>query len=317
MDPSRLIRSPGPPPPTEIFDPGSRTAPTRCLICGAAEVEEYRPADIQRLDQVSFSYSFRPEHTRTFRVVHCTRCTHLFCAPLPPRVTDSYHDVVDEEYLKHGESRRLAAKAVLRTVKERTAGRRLLDVGCATGDLLQAGRDEGFEVEGVELSTWSCEIARGRGFTVHQEPLSAFAGHGGERFDVVTLIGVIEHFPDPRAEMENIAKLLRPGGLVVLWTGDASSWLARLLGRRWWYWQGQHIQYFTEQSLTRVARMTGFDQVIIDRYPFAATAATLSNSLRRYPFHGILSAAARLAFKIKPVIYLRLPGEMLFVARRI
>jgi SAM-dependent methyltransferase len=159
-------------------------------------------------------------------------------------------------------------------------------------------------------------LVRQRCFTVHQETLSAFAQRIGERYDVVSLIGVIEHFPDPKAEMQNIAKLLQPGGLVVIWTGDVSSWLARLLARRWWYWQGQHIQYFTHQSLVEVTRATGFEHLTTDKYPFAATHATLSNSLRRYPFHRVMSATMSLAFKIKPVIYLRLPGEMLFFARR-
>jgi 2-polyprenyl-3-methyl-5-hydroxy-6-metoxy-1,4-benzoquinol methylase len=287
-----------------------------CVICGGSETEEVRPAEIERLEEVSFSYSFRPEHTRTFRVVRCRTCTHMFCDPLPAQVTERYHDVVDEEYLKHGESRRLAAELVLRTVAKSTAGRSLLDVGCATGDFLEAGRQAGFDVEGVELSEWSCAIARQRGFLVHDTPLANFAKTGGQRFDVVSLIGVIEHFPDPRAEMENIAKLLRPGGVVVIWTGDASAWLPRLLGRRWWYWQGQHIQYFTHASLERLAALTGFEHVTTELYPFAATASTISNSLRRYPLHRVLSAATSLVFKLKPVITLRLPGEMLFIARR-
>jgi 2-polyprenyl-3-methyl-5-hydroxy-6-metoxy-1,4-benzoquinol methylase len=288
-----------------------------CVICGGSALEEVRPAEIHRLEEVSFSYSFRPEHTRTFRIVRCPACTHMFCSPLPARVTESYHDVVDEEYLKHAESRRLAAEAVLRTVAAHTTGRALLDVGCATGDFLVAGREAGFAAEGVELSAWSCAIARERGFVVHDEPLAAFAQHGGQRFDVVSLIGVIEHFTDPRAELENIARLLRPGGLVVIWTGDASSWLPRLLGRKWWYWQGQHIQYFTRASLARAANLAGFEHVTTELYPFAATAETISNSLRRYPLHGALAAAAGLVFKLKPVITLRLPGEMLFIARKV
>jgi SAM-dependent methyltransferase len=151
---------------------------------------------------------------------------------------------------------------------------------------------------------------------VHQQPLATFAAQSGARFDVISLIGVIEHFPEPLVELENIAKLLRPGGLVVIWTGDSSSILARALGRRWWYWQGQHIQYFTHKSLSRAARLAGFEHVVTERYPFAATHATLKNSLRRYPLHGVLSAAAKLLFATGPVIYLRLPGEMLFIARR-
>jgi SAM-dependent methyltransferase len=288
----------------------------QCPICNAFETVEYRPAEIERLDQVSFSYSFSPEHSKTFRVMRCKRCSHLFCSPLPERVTESYQEVVDEEYLRHADSRRLAAAAVVQTIAKHTVGRRLLDVGCATGDFLEAGRAAGFDVAGIELSSWSCAIARERGFTVHKQALSAFAEDSNERFDVISLIGVIEHFPDPRAEMTNIAKLLSPGGLVVVWTGDSSSWLARALGRHWWYWQGQHIQYFTERSLTSLVRLAGLEHLATHRYPFAATHATVSNSLRRYPMHRGMSAVAGVLFKMKPVIYLRLPGEMLLLARR-
>lgn len=287
-----------------------------CVICDSTNLTELRPAEIDQLEQVSFSYSFSPEHSKTFRVVRCNDCSHVFCAPLPARVTESYEEVVDEEYLKHAESRRLAAAAVLESVRKHVPAGRLLDVGCATGDFLVASRAAGYEVEGLELSSWSCAIARERGLTVHQTPLSQFAEKSAERFDVISLIGVIEHFPDPRRELQSIAKLLRPGGVVVIWTGDSSSWLAKALGRRWWYWQGQHIQYFTHKSLTRLVRMSGFEHVATKLYPFAATHGTLANSLRRYPLQPLLAAAAKLLFLRKPVIYLRLPGEMLFFARR-
>lgn len=287
----------------------------RCVICGSADLVVHRPGEIDRLEQVSFSYSFSPEHSRTFRVVRCRACTHLFCAPLPDAIAAQYHDVVDEEYLRHAESRRLAAQAVIARVAKRGGRGRLLDVGCATGDFLSAARAAGFDAEGLELSSWSCTLARGRGFTVHQKTLAEFARACPARYDVVSLIGVIEHLPEPRAEMDHLAALVKPGGMIVVWTGDADAWLPRLLGRRWWYWQGQHIQYFTHASLTRLARASGFEPLATERYPFAATHATLSNSLRRYPLHRLITAALAPVFWLKPVVYLRLPGEMLFMAR--
>ena len=293
----------------------------KCVICDSPNLEEVRPAEIERLEEVSFSYSFSPTNSKTFRVVRCKSCTHLFCAPLPARVSESYQDVVDEEYLKHADSRRLSSEAVLRTIgsyasRSDSKSLRLLDVGCATGDFLEAGRRAGFDVEGLELSDWSCRIARARGLTVHQELLATFAERASARFDVISLIGVIEHFPDPRAEMRSLVKLLRPGGIIVLWTGDASSWLARVLGRRWWYWQGQHIQYFTHASLMHLTEREGLVHLKTTRYPFVATHTTIANSLRRYPFHRILAGALRPLFRAKPRVYLRLPGEMLFLARR-
>jgi len=288
----------------------------RCVVCGSTDLAERRPAEIERLDQVSFSYTFSPEHNRTFRVVRCRGCTHQFCSPLPDAIPAQYHEVVDEEYLKHAESRRLAAQAVVARILERTGRGRLLDVGCATGDFMESARAAGFEAEGLELSSWSCDVARRRGFTVHQKTLARFAHDSRARFDVVSLIGVIEHLPEPRAEMGHLATLVKPGGMIVVWTGDADAWLPRLLGRRWWYWQGQHIQYFTHASLTRLARDAGFEPIVTERYPFAATHETLSNSLRRYPLHRLITAALLPVFWIKPVVYLKLSGEMLFMARR-
>jgi 2-polyprenyl-3-methyl-5-hydroxy-6-metoxy-1,4-benzoquinol methylase len=287
-----------------------------CTVCRSTRLVEYRPPEIHRVEEVSFSYSFSPEHNKTFRVVRCRSCSHLFCHPLPEGIVGSYQQVVDEEYLKHSESRRLAAQAVLRTVRRHAPSGRLLDIGCATGDFLVAGREAGYAVEGIELSGWSCAIARSRGLRVHQETLEQFAKRS-PGYDVVSLIGVIEHFTEPRREMENIARIARPGAIVVIWTGDASSLLARVLGRHWWYWQGQHVQYFTHESLRRLVQSSGFEHVQTERYPFAATHATLSNSLRRYRFHKVLSAAIRPVFRVRPVVYLRLPGEMLLLAKRL
>src|SRR5215471_10362316 len=97
-----------------------------CVICGSSDLSEYRPAEITEISDVAFSYSFSPEHNRTFRVVRCRACTHLFCSPLPTGITSSYVDVVDEEYLKHAESRRLAAHGVLRVVQKHRKGGALL-----------------------------------------------------------------------------------------------------------------------------------------------------------------------------------------------
>lgn len=286
-----------------------------CPLCDSTDLKEIRAAEVQRLEDVSFSYSFSPEHSKTFRVVKCATCTHAYCAPLPAGITRSYEDVTDEEYLKHSESRRRSADAVMDDVKKIVPSGTLLDVGCATGDFLLSAREKGYQVEGIELSNWSRKIATEHGLQVHAEKLEELVKTRAASYDVISLIGVIEHFTSPLAELEHIAKLLRPGGLLVVWTGDSASLLARALGRRWWYWQGQHIQYFTHASMKLVTQKAGFAHAKTKRYPFAATRKTITNSLRRYPMHRMMSAVVGPVFERFP-IFLRLPGEMLFFATK-
>lgn len=286
-----------------------------CVICGSTKIVEVRPAEVHRLEDVSFSYSFSPQHTKTFRVVRCEGCTHVFCAPLPGGITTSYEEVTDEEYLKHEESRTRSAEEVIRSIRRSVPGGRLLDVGCATGDFLVAARNAGYQVEGIELSAWSRKIATSRGLTVHSRLLAEHAKQQPGSYDVITLMGVIEHFTNPIAELENINRLLRPGGMLVLWTGDCSSLLAKALGRYWWYWQGQHIQYFTHASMVLAAQKAGLEHERTKLFPFAATRTQITNSLRRYPMHGLLSALVGPFFDRFP-IFLKLPGEMLFFATK-
>ena len=225
---------------------------------------------------------------------------------------------MDDEYLRHEDSRKLAARELIRVLRrvDGAGSKRLLDIGCATGDFLDCAKEGGYTAEGLEVSEWSAKIARNRGFQVYGEFLDTFVPSHKGQYDVVTLWGVIEHFARPLDELQRIRQLLKPNGILALWTGDVSSITSRALGRKWWYWQGQHIQYFTADSLSRLARTTGFERVQIDRYPFAATRETLSNSLRRYPvLRPLLMAALTPLFWLRPVVYLRLPGEMFFVAR--
>lgn len=287
-----------------------------CPVCGSGEVHHWHQAEIQDAAQVSFSYTFSPHHNRTFQVRRCRACTHAYCFPIPENLAEHYRDVIDEEYLRHEISRILSADAVLGTVRRHGSCGRLLDVGCATGDLLVAAKRLGFEAEGLELSDWSSEVARQRGFKVHQGYLETLARQSPGAYDVITLMGVIEHFAAPRAEMAHLSSLLKAGGVLVIWTGDVDSILSRILGRKWWYWQGQHIQYFTHRSLARLVAEAGLEVVATRRFPFAATMGTIANSLRRYRGHRLMVELARPFFALKPVWFLRLPGEMLLLARR-
>ena len=192
---------------------------------------------------------------------------------------------------------------------------RLLDVGCSTGDFLWVAREHHYQVEGLELSRWAAGIARRRGLTVHSFSLVDF--QPTQPYDLLTLWGVIEHFEDPAREVRKMFRLLRRGGRVMLWTGDRENWLAQMLGRRWWYIQGQHLQIFSRASLERIFREAGFETEWIGRYPMVMTLQSIARSLRRYP---VLGAAACRLLELPSVsrrtVPLALPGEIFAIFKR-
>ena len=287
-----------------------------CPVCQSPDVTEVFPPQISSGKEISFSYTFSPAHNKTFGIFGCKACSHQFCYPVSSDIGMNYKDVVDDEYIKHEMPRRLTARKLLQTLAAYKSSGKLVDVGCATGDFLVEAKGRGFDVEGIEPCAWSGNIARGRGLVVHPQLLQEFAAGHHERYDVATLWGVIEHFADPAAEVQRIASILKPGGLLALWTGDVESITSRALGRRWWYWQGQHIQYFTHRSLVRLLSTAGFGVVASKTYPFAASHETISNSLKRYRYQPLWSALLKPVVAVRPILYLYLPGEMLVIAEK-
>jgi SAM-dependent methyltransferase len=205
---------------------------------------------------------------------------------------------------------------VLKKIKKYKSSGKLLDVGCATGDFLLEAKKFNYEVEGLELSKWSAKIAESYGLKIHRQTLESLASKYPKKYDVISLWGVIEHFEFPKDEMIFLNKLLKPGGLLVLWTGDVDGFISRLLRRKWWYWQGQHIQYFTGSSLNRLGEAHGFKHLSTFVYPVAVTWDQISNSLNRYKFKNIISVFIRPFFILKPIWYLRIPGEMFWIANK-
>ena len=288
----------------------------KCSVCQGSNVSQVYDSQIAADEKLSFSYTFSPLHNKTFAVYRCKQCSHQFCYPVPPDIGKNYLDVVDSEYLKHEESRRATGAKSSAIIKSYIKSGKLLDIGCATGEFLCAGHSDGLECEGLEPSAWSGEIARKRGFRVHGELLETFAAKHRSEYDVVTLWGVIEHFSDPITEVARIQQILKPGGLLFVWTGDVDSITSRILGRRWWYWQGQHIQYFTFRSLKHLFSLNGLQTLSNKIYPFATSYQAINNSLKRYKTHRLMTTLLKPFFVFKPMRFLYLPGEMLVVARK-
>jgi SAM-dependent methyltransferase len=158
--------------------------------------------------------------------------------------------------------RREFARTVDFIRRYRRAGR-LLEVGCAYGFFLQEAKRY-FTVSGIELAEDAAAHCRRQGLAVATGTADEAERTGGP-FDVIVLLDVIEHLPDPHATMVRLARALAPGGVIVLTTGDFASLAARALRSTWRLMTPpQHLWFFTPSSMERLAAGAGLEVASLD-----------------------------------------------------
>ena len=147
------------------------------------------------------------------------------------------------------------------------AGRplRVLDAGCGSGWFVERLTRAGYEAHGVDLSTAAVAEAKKRcpEATLLAASLEERLPYPDGHFDAVWSTEVIEHVFDPQAFLAELARVLRPGGMLVLTTpfhGRAKNVAIALAGfDRHYDPVGPHIRFFTVASLSRILLENGFE----------------------------------------------------------
>ncbi|MEX0703085.1 MAG: class I SAM-dependent methyltransferase [Planctomycetales bacterium] len=183
--------------------------------------------------------------------------------------------------------RRAASRSARQLVRGLPRGARVLDVGCGRGVLLGTLADLGMEVHGFEVSRAAAAGADLRA-AIRIAPDLIEAGYAAEQFDLVVSWHVLEHVRDPRAVLEEIHRLLKPGGRVVVAVPNFSSWQARWAGPAWFHLDlPRHLHHFPLPALERLLGRCGFEcgkvhHLSLRQDPFGWVQSAL-NRLRRYP----------------------------------
>lgn len=139
-------------------------------------------------------------------------------------------------------------------------GSRLLEAGAGVGLFAAAAEEAGYRVTALEPAPGAAAAARARlRGPVVQTGFAERLELADGSFEAVTLLDVIEHIAGHRQALANAARLLVPGGLLVVVTLNAHSVLRPLLGRRWaWYQDPEHVHLFSPGSLRRDLLSAGF-----------------------------------------------------------
>jgi 2-polyprenyl-3-methyl-5-hydroxy-6-metoxy-1,4-benzoquinol methylase len=176
-----------------------------CRICGSSSFSNYLQG-------------------RGYQIVECLECGLRYINPQPTdRELREFYAGFDLESTWRGDGEERFDRAMRDFVLHFRRNGSLLDVGSSRGNFLIAVRGAGFSVYGVEPSPKNSEFARSaHGIDTYTGTIEEFLGAPTRRdFDVITVLNVIEHVPDPKRVLIGLRQLLVEGGLLILAVPDA------------------------------------------------------------------------------------------------
>lgn len=173
------------------------------------------------------------------------------------RQPDGYSDYIGSEDVLRAEFR-----TVVQDLRSVGCSRgKLLELGCAYGFFLAEAKAH-FEVSGIEVSDSAVRFCRARGFDVEGGTLTEEYIGRRPPFDAVVMLDVIEHLMEPDRVLELLCKAMKPGGTLLLSTGDWDSVLSRIMGRHWRLMTPpQHTFFFSPRTMSAMLARVGFNVI--------------------------------------------------------
>jgi 2-polyprenyl-3-methyl-5-hydroxy-6-metoxy-1,4-benzoquinol methylase len=217
----------------------------------------------------------------------CDNCGFIFVSDRPSSEVydDVYSNMEDSQYIKEAEGYKASFKYTLQTLEEfRNNGTHLLEIGCGPGFFLKEAQNFGWKPHGIEISKWMvAESIKNLG--------SDIVEHGGfekphskrKKFDLVVAMHVIEHISEPAKFLNVVSDRLEENGIFYLATPDIGSFLAKILGEKWWYIQIPHIYYFNRKSISKLLNQHQFEVLTIVSFPRIITKDIVANRIEFFP----------------------------------
>jgi len=295
----------------------SRFEYRNCPGCGQNDFEVLFESNLEDSDSrgvVETIYMLWGE--RRGRHVKCKNCHLIYVNPIENEgnINEAYSQMKSVDAAVIRDSRLRATKSQVQLVKKYSDGTRLLDIGCGEGFFLFSASKFGYTTKGVEPSEDAAAYARKEfGLDVEAKPFEELR-FPENHFDVVTLWQVLEHMLYPLIVLEEVHRILKPGGMVVITTPDIEGIPARILKKRWWCITRLHINQFSTRTLTNILKNAGFTNMTAVSYKESISSLMLFIPILRYlrlykPLRNLVSVNSSLG-KMTNKIVLTFPSRL-------
>lgn len=134
-----------------------------------------------------------------------------------------------------------------------------LDLGCGAGTLIRLAREQGIAIEGIELTRDRLELARRHsGAKIHHKPLDELQ-FPSNSFAAMMAINVFSHLRSPTETLAEMRRVLCPGGILLLVTGEIGRGVRKHHHYSWCF--GEELFFLGENTIERYGQKLGFEVV--------------------------------------------------------
>lgn len=205
-----------------------------------------------------------------FELQECSTCGFVYTSPRPQN-SDLGKFYESDEYISHSNTKKGIVSRLYQSVRNKTLRQKLdlinsrqkkgslLDIGCGTGEFASVMKQDGWNVRGIEPGDNAREMAK-TNYGLDVQPEEAIANIPANSMDVITMWHVLEHVPDLQGRVQELKKILKTDGLLIIAVPNRNSHDAAHYGKHWAaYDVPRHLWHFRPQDIRALLAPHGFE----------------------------------------------------------
>ncbi|MFC7774869.1 class I SAM-dependent methyltransferase [Flavobacterium sp. GCM10027622] len=167
-----------------------------------------------------------------------------------------------EDYISHTDAKRSLFEKMYHWVKIYSLNKKvsllnslhhekgsLLDIGAGTGDFLVTAKANGWQITGIEPNENAKKLAVSKGVSFE----NSIESIENQQFDVITMWHVLEHVPNVEHQIQQLKRLLKPNGTIIIAVPNFKSYDATYYGEFWAaYDVPRHLWHFSKTSIEKL-----------------------------------------------------------------